>query len=320
MCDTATVSAPLPPPLAAQVRSAAPFAVDGSTPVCTRVDLMRAMAAQGQHDPALIVLAGEVQRNADRLCDAVRAAALRDAVWAAALRVQWGCARVLACECLLAVQSVPYVAGPDGVDQYQPVAWTLSHGGECKAKAVLFAALARAVGLDAWPEWITQEGQPLNHALGVVRLDPPTPMWADGSIRGAALGESPYEALGHTDAHLVTGLSPVAPTGPDHGGRPFQWAGWHDLWAGWPAWWWCTHYPTLCDPRRAASRYAFLTHPAGAHIAPAGCGCIHRPVSDWGVGVEKADDAGTAPAYGAPPAYGALPAPASDARSMYFTR
>jgi hypothetical protein len=284
------VSAPLPPSLARQVFGAAPFAIDGSTPVCDRVNLMLAMAAQGQHDPSLIALAAEVQRNANRLCDAVRAGAAHDPAWADALRTQWGCARVLACECLLAAQSVPYVAGPSGVDQYQPVAWTLAHGGECKAKAVLFAALARRLGLDAWPEWITQDGQPLNHAVGVVRLDPPRPMWADGSIRGAALGESPYEALTHADdAHAVTGLARRDRSAPDRGGRPFQWEGWHTLWRGWPASWWCRNYPTLCDPSRAPSRYAFLTHAVGTPIAPAGCGCIHRPVSDWGVGVDPED-------------------------------
>ena len=104
----------------------------------------------------------------------------------------------------------------------------------------------------------------INHVTGRVMLDGKW-YWEDGSIRGAMLGESAYEAEPRLGAQDVTGrvapasdiatantasvnTAAVKPSGvlPLVNGYPFAWYGWNELWAGWSAIWWCSAYPYFC--------------------------------------------------------------------------
>ena len=279
-----------------------PFCISDMTPVEARVEELDRLANAGVKDPALASLIHVIRQHASKLCVAAKNAASGDQKFTGALRSQNVCARILALECLRAAQSVAYVAERSGRDCYQGVAWTIAHGGECKAKTVLFVALCRAVGLKACPIWLTQTGASLNHVLALVWVDGPgsKPLWADASIRGAMLGESPYEAVPRLNAHSIVGM--VSPAGKGggggHGGHggggfhgggrgfggrgfgfPFVWGGWNTYWPGWPAWWWCYYYPYLCQ---SAPNVGFYSFPAHVPIAPAGCACIKVPVKAWG--------------------------------------
>lgn len=162
--------------------------------------------------------------------------------------------RLLALEALRAVQSLPYVHDPKDEEWFQSSDYTARHGGDCKDSTVLLTSLDRLLGLRAEAVWITQTGQMINHVTGRVWLDDRW-FWQDGSIRGAMLGESAYEAEPRLGAQDVTGrVNPAGdqneskPDGvlPKVDGYPFAWDGWKTMWAGWSTGFWCNNYPYLC--------------------------------------------------------------------------
>lgn len=105
---------------------------------------------------------------------------------------------------LAAVQKVPYVPGPIGEEWMQGATYTLVHGGECKALSVLLCAVLRARGVPCEIVWITQTGKPINHVTVVV-MNGNNQYWADPSVKGARLGESPYDAVRRTESWHVVG-------------------------------------------------------------------------------------------------------------------
>ena len=105
---------------------------------------------------------------------------------------------------LAAVQKLPYVPGPEGQEWMQGAAYTLQHGGECKALSVLLVAALKVRNIPAEIVWITQTGKPLNHVTVVV-LDGQNQYWAEPAVPGARLGESPYDAIERTGSWHVVG-------------------------------------------------------------------------------------------------------------------
>jgi hypothetical protein len=176
-----------------------------TVPVCDRVHAMEAAAAAAVGSPEVGLLA---RRAADVARELARVAPVRTGQWYDRLR---------ALQALREVQRLPYVPERSGTDCYQSVAYTATHGGECKALTTLLVAVLRRLGLAARVEWIMQPGKALNHVTAQVWLDGAW-FWADPSIRGAMLGESPYEALDRTGAYHVVGGRPTAPAGAPRGG------------------------------------------------------------------------------------------------------
>lgn len=177
-----------------------------------------------------------------------------DPAMQAAMRSPSWFPRLLALEALRAVQSLPYVHDPKDQEWFQSADYTARHGGDCKDSTVLLVSIDRLLGLEAEALWITQTGQMINHVTGRVKLDGRW-FWEDGSIRGAMLGESAYEAEPRLGAQDVTGrVAPAADTTTEKpsgvirkvNGFPFVWDGWKDMWNGWSPSFWCSNYPYLC--------------------------------------------------------------------------
>lgn len=152
-----------------------PVRVPDSTPVCDRVGLLNGIADAGTRYGSAVSLAW-------RMADAVGHVPSERR------------AEVLADLGLRAVQSLPYVPDPEGQEWVQGVDYTFAHGGDCKDLSAALAAVYRTLGLRAEVYWITQTGRPLNHVTVRVFLGGQW-RWAEPSIRGARLGESPYDAL-----------------------------------------------------------------------------------------------------------------------------
>lgn len=161
------------------------YCVLNSTPVCDRVALLNQYAQNG-------VQTWVVGQYAVR----VRATARSQTPWDLASRA------------MQLVQQLPYVPDPTGQDCYKDVETTVRTGGECKALNTLLVSILLRLGIDAEVVWIMQEGKPLNHVVSIVRFHG-EPFWADGSIPGAQLGESPYQALERTNAYHIVGGRPA---------------------------------------------------------------------------------------------------------------
>lgn len=155
-----------------------------STPVCERAQLLYALAVHGS-----------VTDTVDRLARRIRALAPQKNIWSF---IQ---------QALDEVQHLPYVPDPEGQDCYKTADDTAAYGAECKGKNILFSALMIRLGITAEPVWIMQEGMPLNHVASVVMVQG-NPYWADASIPGARVGESPYEALERVGAYHIIGGKP----------------------------------------------------------------------------------------------------------------
>lgn len=163
-----------------------------TTPVCERIELLYKLAVAGMLAPSIAAFAERVQRSAQS--EALHVVA-RHGDW-----FNW----ILAREALAQVHRLPYVGDPPTQDCYRDVEMTALRGGECKALNVFLVALFMRLGLQAEVVWIMQPGRPLNHVSSIVYLDD-LPLWADASIAGAKLGESPYEALQRTGSWYVVG-------------------------------------------------------------------------------------------------------------------
>ena len=245
-----------------------PFRVPDETSVCDRLALMEQLVNDSAQQPSVKQLAASV---------AARATALASQLPASARRPGWQ-NKLIALEALRAVQSLPYVPGPDGQEWMQRGDYTIAHGGECKAATILLVAICRMLGVPAEILWVTQTGKPINHVTAIITLDGKS-YWADGSIRGQMLGESPWAAVERLDAwHVVdrkrpSGTAPAGKVGGHPGGWhghpvghfPFRF-GWTTLWGGWPPEWWCRQYPYLYAPYCQAlygnpAAWGFYTQP-----------------------------------------------------------
>jgi hypothetical protein len=162
--------------------------------VCARVDLLYRLAVVGASSPSISEWSALVIRQAFAQASQIPAHR-RIGSW-----YEWILARLA----LAQVHRLPYMADPPSADCYRDVDLTARYGGECKALNVFFVALLLRLGLRAEVVWIMQPGRPLNHVSSVVWLGG-MPRWADASIGGAQVGESPYEALQRTGAWHVVG-------------------------------------------------------------------------------------------------------------------
>lgn len=166
-----------------------------TTPVCSRVDLLNQFAAEGSRNPIVAQFAANVMARVRARASDVQ---VHTGDWFHVL---------IAEEALKEVHKLPYRGDPIDQDCYRDVETTARQGGECKALNILLTAILLRLGVRAEVGWIFQKDMPLNHVASVVRING-IPLWADGSIRGAKLGESPYEALERTKAFHIVGGKP----------------------------------------------------------------------------------------------------------------
>lgn len=201
-----------------------------------RLAWLKEISDQGAADPEIQAAAARIRAEADRLAGS-----------APSKRGHWY-ARLLALETLRLVHQVPYVPDPPGKDRFAPASWTLKYGGDCDDLAALFSALCCVLGLKVRVDWITQRGASLDHVTAMVWLDGVW-WWAEPSVPGAMLGESPYSAIARQGAwHVVGGKQGPEPDGVDP--RVFQWDGWKVYWSGWPVPWFQRNFPYLFHPMR----------------------------------------------------------------------
>jgi transglutaminase-like putative cysteine protease len=145
-----------------------PWRLPPTTPIRERLADLDQLAAQGTRLPEVIALARAARQFGPDA--AVAAAILRN------------------------LQTLPYVPDPGVDDYHQTVAYTLRHGGDCEDLVSALVAVARAAGLTARMVWIVRQGYPLDHVSAEIRLGEAW-YWADPSIPGAQLGESPFAAM-----------------------------------------------------------------------------------------------------------------------------
>lgn len=101
------------------------------------------------------------------------------------------------------VQAGGYREDRSGDENYQGPVFTLEFSGNCNDAAVLFAALARLVGMPAETFWLTQREfdgaraaeERRDHVTAGVRLNGHEVCWAEGTLEGARFCENPYRAL-----------------------------------------------------------------------------------------------------------------------------
>lgn len=167
--------------------------VADTTPVCVRVGFLNQLAQSGSN-------AYSVERLTQRVAARSRS---RARAQGAGPTPDWY-KRILTEESLGEVHRLPYRGDPPTQDCYRDVDTTAIRGGECKALNILLVAMLIRLGIPAEIEWIMQPGMPLNHVTSIVKIDGEK-LWADGSIRGARLGESPYKAIERTKAFHIVG-------------------------------------------------------------------------------------------------------------------
>lgn len=90
------------------------------------------------------------------------------------------------------VQALGYHPDPEG-EWLQSGRETAERGGDCEDLASLFVVLAVAVGVPARVVWIAQPGRRQDHVAAQVHINGRW-QWAEASILGARIGESPYAA------------------------------------------------------------------------------------------------------------------------------
>lgn len=149
-----------------------PYAIDDNTPECDRRALIEREALYGIRD-AMVFFPDTSKMS------------------------EVNAAKVI----LFCVQQLPFIENPLDKDIYIPVKDTVRMGGDCKAKTALLLSGLWSRGIRAQALWVNQNGFPINHVFAALTFDPPEisdedASWilADASIRGALLGESPYDA------------------------------------------------------------------------------------------------------------------------------
>ena len=215
----------------------APCRIDPATPVDGRERLIESLVHEDSRDPLVCRVARSlVQDHRSSPRDALQA--LLDGMWTPVADGGLG---------------LVYAHDPPGEDVYQHARRTIAMGkGDCKKLSIVFAAMARAVGLNAWAVWIDQPEADENHVAGLAcvpksrardgagRLGPApadarsardfavlvhTPgtiecpggqvEWVETTIRGARVGEHPYDVLARALAgrRATGGMSAVVRAG-----------------------------------------------------------------------------------------------------------
>ena len=112
--------------------------------------------------------------------------------------------RAKAAAALAFVHGVRFVDEGMSRDVYQTPAETLdANAGDCEDLVALFVAIARAVGVHAWPEFVPQPEIPWDHFAAVVRVEQRN-LWAEPSVPGAMLGEAPQVAAARLGSQTVS--------------------------------------------------------------------------------------------------------------------
>lgn len=178
--------------------------IPDTMPPAERVALMERYVAEAAADPVVAALARQWTRGVDPRDRAAVAQRLLDAL-------NGEVAYALDC-------------GNGGCEIVASPRWTLAaRRGDCKKRSMLYAAMARTLGIPARAVWIDQEsaGAPLNHVaaqacMAVDRVKratmPSAPRhaaqvivpegqtcnggwsWVETTINGARVGEHPYDA------------------------------------------------------------------------------------------------------------------------------
>jgi transglutaminase-like putative cysteine protease len=94
------------------------------------------------------------------------------------------------------VQTLPFLPDPEG-EWYQGALYTAFNGGDCEDLVSLLVAMYESVGIKSEIIWLEQRNRPLNHVSCRV-LSGGRMQWAEPSIKGARIGENPYDALSRT--------------------------------------------------------------------------------------------------------------------------
>lgn len=148
------------------------FVIDDRTSECDRLALIEEIARKGQPDAA------QFFPDTSLLSDEEAAAVI-----------------------LFCVQQLPFLENPTDRDIYREVSRTIKEGADCKGKTALILAGLWNRGIRGQALWVNQNGFDINHVLGATSFDPPSVpdrdaewKYMEGSIRGARLGESPYQA------------------------------------------------------------------------------------------------------------------------------
>lgn len=166
--------------------------VPDTTPSTDREDLLNALADEGARDPI------------------VRRTAIWLATRCALAHGRQPTDRQLA-QCLLdgLHELVQYSDDPDDREEYNRAVTTLSSSprmerspitgspkgtGDCEDLAVLYASLARALGLRSQVVWIDQPRGAYNHVAAAVCDLGAGCEWVETTLPGARVGENPYTA------------------------------------------------------------------------------------------------------------------------------
>jgi len=166
-----------------------PFIIPLTFQACTRKAILEGLAWEGTRDPTLLTVAQQIAASTPADWHARADAALR---WVHT--------------------HLRYFPDRPGVEEYAPVPWVLSHGGDdCDGLSVVLAALCWLLGVPCEIVWVTQQkldkdGRlvplPQNHVSVMVGPDSlHLETWAEASVAGAYLGESPYDAIVRLPRH-----------------------------------------------------------------------------------------------------------------------
>ena len=171
-----------------------------------REDLLNAMADEGASDPivrrtALWIATRGALGAGRHLSDQELAQALLDGLH----------------------EFVEYTDDPTAYEEYNravtslspaqgmPVSTTTGRAkgrGDCEDMAVLFAALARSVGLRAQVVWLDQPGQSSNHVAAATCEASGVCHWVETTLPGARVGEHPYAAAERLGIVRTLGVTP----------------------------------------------------------------------------------------------------------------
>jgi hypothetical protein len=148
----------------------APTCIPLTTTPEERLALTDALTAKGAEDPIVQLIARQIRLPARNTEEFMR-------------------------NILRFVQDLRHVPNTTGRECLQGPVFTLSHGGDCKALAVLLVSLVIAGGYLAQTFWVDVPGKDLNHVTARVWTDGAW-RWADPWVIGAEFGEDPGHAAG----------------------------------------------------------------------------------------------------------------------------
>ncbi len=107
--------------------------------------------------------------------------------------------RERAASALASVQALPFVRDPPGVELLARGEYTARHGGDCLRLAPLVVVVASRLGVVGDVLWLRVDDAAEDHVAARLFVDGSW-WWAEATIRGARLGENPWEAKARTGA------------------------------------------------------------------------------------------------------------------------